>query len=325
MVRTGLLQFLLAMAALLPAPVLHGQSGTVYRVGGIAPQSPEGLAQSASFRDAMRELGYVEGRNIAYLTHASRSGADARAASIEELIAQKPHVLIGWESDARAMRAKTTTIPIVLTGGLDPVGARLAQSIRRPGMNVTGVAQLNDVLTQKHVELLSEILPQARRIGLLFDKSATGCVQVERSAREATAKLGKALVVYEVGNRDEIVRAFGKMESDRPDALLPCPSVVTYNQRELLFREGLRLRIPWTSFIVDSVPDGVLVAYSSSRHEEMRKAAVYVDKILKGADPAVLPIEQPTRFELVLNLRTAKMLDLKVPSSVMLRADRVVE
>lgn len=318
-------QFLVAVGALLVVPPLLAQTESIYRVASFDGTTEEAMAYRATFRSAMRELGYVEGQNVVYLTRKPDSDMTRQAALIDELIALKPHVFVGWESEARAMRARSTSIPIILNGGIDPVGAGLAQSLRRPGMNVTGVAQLNEVLPQKHVELLTEILPQVTRIGLLFDKTATGCVRVEQSARLAAQRLGKSLLIYEVSNKGDIERAFAQMEKDRPHALLPCPSRVLFNHRDLLFSEGMRLRIPWSSFIVANVPLGVILAYSSSRHEEYRRAAVYVDKILKGANPAELPIEQPTRFELVINLKTARALGITVPRSVLVRADRVIE
>ncbi len=128
-----------------------------------------------------------------------------------------------------------------------------------------------------------------------------------------------------MANKADIERAFEQMEKQRPDAMLPCPSPVLFNHRSVLFSEGLRLRVPWTSFIVANVPLGVIFAHSSSRHEEMRKAAIYVDRILKGAKPADLPIEQPSKFELVINMKTARALGIEVPQSILLRADRVIE
>ena len=318
-------KFLVSVVALLAALPAAAQSERVYKVGGFTPSSAEGMKQRTAFRAGMRELGYIEGRNVVYL--ARDAGRDRRrlAQAADELIALKPDVLVAWESDARALHAKTKSIPIVLTGGFNPIGSGLAQSLQRPGGNVTGVTQLNAKLPGKHIEILMEIVPGVSRVGMLFDKSNAACVLIEQSARDAARSLGKSLVTYEVGNKVDLERAFARMENDRPDALMPCPSVVLYNLRDHLFSEGIRLRIPWTSFIVANLPLGVLFAYSSSRHEEYRKAATYVDRILKGANPSDLPIEQPTRFELVVNMKTAKTLGITIPPSVLLRADRVIE
>jgi len=320
-----LLAIALAASALVAALPAIAQGDRIYRIGSFDPGSKEGMARRTEFRDMLRDLGYVEGRNVVFVSVDPGTDRQRLAAAVNELIRLEPDVLVAWGSDARALHAKTKSIPIVLTGGFDPVGAGLALSLGRPGMNVTGVTQLNTDLPAKHVEILSEILPKATRIGMLFDENASGCALVERSARAAAERIGRVFVTYRARNKADIERAFAQMEGDRPDALLPCPSPVLYNHRALLFSEGLRLRVPWSSFIVANVPLGVLFAHSSSRQEEYRKAAIYVDRILKGASPAELPIEQPSRFELVVNLKTAKALGIEIPRSVLLRADRVIE
>ncbi len=160
---------------------------------------------------------------------------------------------------------------------------------------------------------------------MFVDRNASACNVVERTAREATRRIGATFFPYYVNNGDEIKQAFARMEKDRPDVLLPCPSPVLGIHRKLLFDNAVRLRIPFISFVVAFMPDGVLFAYATSLHEIQRRAAAYVDRILKGAKPGDLPIEQPTRFELVVNLKTARALGLTVPQSVLLRADRVIE
>jgi len=317
----------LALLALGAAPFAAEaqQAAKIPRIGYLTGSLASGLRPTEAFRQGLRDLGYVEGRNVVFVSVDPGTDRQRLAAAVNELIRLEPDVLVAWGSDARALHAKTKSIPIVLTGGFDPVGAGLALSLGRPGMNVTGVTQLNTDLPAKHVEILSEILPKATRIGMLFDENASGCALVERSARAAAERIGRVFVTYRARNKADIERAFAQMEGDRPDALLPCPSPVLYNHRALLFSEGLRLRVPWSSFIVANVPLGVLFAHSSSRQEEYRKAAIYVDRILKGASPAELPIEQPSRFELVVNLKTAKALGIEIPRSVLLRADRVIE
>jgi putative ABC transport system substrate-binding protein len=213
----------------------------------------------------------------------------------------------------------------VLVGSLDPVKAGLAQSLARPGLNVTGLAQLNEQLPAKHMELLREILPRLARVGQLVDRNASGCKVVEEHARNAANGMRCELLPYYVSNRAEIESAFAQMEHDRPDALLPCPSTVLYSFRDVLFENVLRLRIPLTSYIVANVPRGVLFAHAANLVDLYRRSANYVDRILRGAKPGDLPIEQPTTFELVVSLGTAKALGLAVPQSILLRADRIVE
>jgi putative ABC transport system substrate-binding protein len=317
--------FLLAVALLLAAPLASAQAGKVYRVASIDSVTAEGKANAVVFRDAMHALGYVEGRNVVYETRTPDRDFRQVPALVDELIATKPDVLVGTETIAQIMRSKTTTIPIVLSVALDPVAAGLATSLRRPGLNVTGNAQLNNLLPPKHIELMREILPRLQRIGQLVDTTQSNCKVIEEASRTAAKRVGATLVSYNVQNRADLEQAFAQMEAERPDVLLPCPTDVLYNHRDLLFENVLRLRIAYSSFIVANLPQGVLFAYAASIPDLQRKAATYVDKILKGAKPADLPIEQPTKFELVINLRTAKTLGLKIPQSVLLRADRVIE
>jgi putative ABC transport system substrate-binding protein len=305
--------------------VATAQIARTYRVAVLANPTPEMPAYLQTFRASMLALGYTEGRNLSLDVRDTDPELMRVPTLVDELIAMNPDVLVGWESVAQVMRAKTTSIPIVLTGAIDPVRAGLAQSLRRPGMNVTGIAQLNDQLPAKHIEIMREILPRLARVGQLVDTTASGCKLVEEQARQAAGTFGAALVSYYVSNRDEIQRAFAEMEKERPDVLLPCPSAVLASFRNMLFENAVRLRIPLTSFVVANVPQGVLFSYAASRHEQFRRAAVYVDKILKGTNPGDLPIEQPTSFELVINLKTARTLGLRIPPSVLLRADRVIE
>lgn len=315
---------LLAGAVFLCSAPASAQSTKVYRVGLVSLSGPEGRAYRDTFLGAMHGLGYVEGTNIVF--DIREAGAAAQVPGlVDELIALNPDVLVGWESVVQVMRAKTASIPLVLTGAVDPVKAGLAQSLRRPGMNVTGSAQLNDVLPAKHIEIAREILPRLAHVGQLVDTTASGCKLIEAQARQAARRFGATLTPYYVANRADIEKAFARMESERPDVLLPCPSSVLFAHRALLFENVLRLRIPLTSFVVANVPDGVLFAYAASIHEGNRNAASYVDKILKGANPGELPIGQPTNLELVVNLKTAQTLKLRIPPSILVRADRVIE
>ena len=315
----------IALSALATSAAGQTQTGRIYRVGAVMNASPEQSAYVDTFRAAMRGLGYVEGRNLILDIRFPDRESTQVPAIVDELIAQKPDVLMGWESVAQVMRRKTTSIPIVLQGAVDPVQAGLAESLRRPGFNVTGVAQLNDELPAKHVDIMREINPRLRRIGQFVDTTASGCKRVEDSARQAASRIGATLISYNVANGDDIARAFSQMQSDRPDVLLPCPSFVLFNFRNALLEGAIRLRIPLTSFIVANVPDGVLFAYANNTHEMFRSAATYIDKILKGAKPGDLPIAQPTKFDLVVNLRTAKALGVTIPQSVLARADRVIQ
>ena len=313
--------------AMLALPVAHGEQANVYRVGQLNLGSEGGEVQPFydTFVAALGKLGYVEGRNLTLERRWADGKPERLSPLVDELIALKPHVLVANEAIAQIMRARTTSIPIVLTSAIDPVKTGLARTLRTPGMNVTGITQLNDQLPAKHIELMRAINPRLSRVAQLVDASASGCRIVEEQARRAAERFGVTLMPYYVSSEAEIEHAFARMERDPPEMLLPCPSSLLVHHRPLLFENVRRLRIPMTSFIVTNVPDGVLFAYATSLHENLAKAATYVDRILKGASPGDLPIEQPTNFQLVLNLRTAKALDLQIPRSVLVRAEQVIE
>lgn len=318
-------QFLVAAAAALAPVGALAQAGRTYRVINVNTASTERKFGLEAFVAAMRERGYVQGRNLQFEEMSAERDASNLGAVVEQALARKPDVFLAWESVAQALRARTNSIPIVLVGSLDPVNAGLVQSLARPGLNVTGLTQLNEQLPAKHIELLRELVPHLSRVGQLVDRNASGCRIAEEHTRRAAAGMRCELVPYYVTNRAEIERAFAQMERHRPDALLPCPSSVLYSFRDVLFENVLRLRIPLTSFIVGNVPRGVLFAHAANLVDLYRRAAGYVDRILSGARPGDLPIEQPTTFELVVNLGTAKALGLAVPQAILLRADRIVQ
>jgi len=299
-------------------PPTQAQTGRIYRIGMVRPPTAEWQPYVESFRAAMRDLGYVEGSNLILDLRTPDLDTLRLPKLVDELVALKPDVLVAHEKTAQVMRAKTTSIPIVLTNALDPVTAGLAQSLRRPGLNVTGSAQLHDLLPAKHIDIMREILPRLARVGQFVDTTQSTCKAVEEAARQAARSVGVVLVPYYVANRAEIERAFSQMEKEPPDVLLPCPSAVLANHRDLLFENAVRLRVPFTSFVVANVPKGVLFAYAANLHEMYRRAAKYVDRMLKGATPGDLPIEQPTRFELVINMKTARTLGITIPPTVLL-------
>ncbi len=318
-------EFLIAAGGLFAARLALAQPGEVHRVAfvqNIRPAKPSTLLES--FRVAMQELGHVHGGNLQIDVLVCERDLSNLPEVVDEAIALKPHVLLAFEPIAQVLRAKTQSIPIVLTGAFDPVKAGLAYSLRRPGMNVTGMTQLNDQLPAKHLEVLREIHPRLARVGQLLDESASGCKITEANTRQAASSIGAVYMPYRVMDRVSIESAFEKMRGDAPDVLMTCPSAVLYAFRDFLFENVLRQRVPLTSYISHSVPRGVLFAYGSNLHHIYRRLAVYVDRILRGARPGELPIEQPTVFELVVNLDTAKDLGLTIPQSVLVRADRVV-
>jgi len=320
-------QFLIGAGGLLGAAFVarDAQARKVYRVIQVNTPSTESNLAWPAFLEGMRELGYVQGKDYIYELLITKRDSSDLPAVVDKALARRPDVFLAWESIAQVIRSKTETVPIVLIGGLDPVKAGLARSLSRPGLNATGLAQLNDQLPGKHIEILREILPGLKRVGQLVDRNANGCKVTEQNSARAARDVGCTLMPYYVSNRAELEAAFAQMERDPPDALLPCPTPVLFSFRDVLFENVLRLRIPLTSYIVGNVPRGVLFAYAASLADLYRRAAVFVDKVLRGADAGELPIEQPTTFQLVVNLGTAQALGLAVPQSILLRADRVIE
>jgi putative ABC transport system substrate-binding protein len=318
----------IATGALAAPHAAEAQTGQSYRVAMLEPFSTEeGRPYREAFLAAMRQLGYVEGRNLVLDLRTSDRDRTVVPALADELIALKPNVLVTDGNAVHALRDRTTTIPIVLTTSTDPLSAGLALSLAHPGKNVTGLTLGFDQLSMKHIEMMREILPRLKRIGMSVDRTGTGdrCRSVEDAARQASQSVGAVFTRYPVANRNEIQQAFSRMQTQRPDVLLPCPVALLFNNRDALYEGAIRLRIPFTSFVTANLPLGVLFSYSPSFAEGYRRAATYVDKILKGARPGDLPFEQLSKLDLVINLKTARAFGLTVPPSVLVRADQVIE
>jgi len=309
-------------------PRALAQTGRMQRVG-LGFQVSKAVAKPVeeAFLAGLHDHGYAIGRNLAIDVRYADGDAGRLPAIADELIALKPDVLAGFESMAQAMRAKTTTIPIVLTASSNPVGSGLAQSLGRPGGNITGISSQYEDLPPKIIEILREINPRLLRIGLMVDSTFSGSKGIEDSARTAARTVGATLISYRVANREEIEKAFAEMSKARPDALLLSGGGVLSNLFGMIIENCQRLRIPfpWVPGASNEAAAAALFLFGPNWVQGYRDAAKYVDRILRGAKPGDLPIEQPTRFEMVINLKTARALGLKIPQSVMLRADRVIE
>jgi len=274
-----------------------------------------------AFVAGLRDHGHVVGRNLILDVRYGDGGPSRLPAQVDELIALKPDVLAGFEAPAKIMKGKTSTIPIVLTSSSDPVGIGLAQSLRRPGGNVTGISHVWEQLVPKSIELLREFVPRLTRIGLLLDTTSPGSRAAEENARNAAKTYGATIVPYYVENLSTLEKALAAMSKDRLDGLTGGGGGVIINFARLILENSLRLRIPTAG----NVDLGALFSYGPSLIQAYRDSARYVDKILKGAKPGELPIEQPTKFEMAINLKAARALGLKIPQSVMMRVDRVIE
>jgi len=308
--------------------LLLAQAPKRFRVGClyVADDAFVRLFQEA-FLAGMRERGYVPGRNLEVDIRYARGDMNRLSALADELIALKPDVLFGIEAVAIVMRARTSTIPIVFPSSNDPVAAGLAQSLARPGSNVTGIAALGDQIVAKHVELLVDIVPGISRIALVNDPLAPAASRFEQFARAAAATKGVALTVSGVKDSAGLHESFETIEKERAQGIIVATTGRLNQLRQEIIGQARRLRLPSISALPAAAwaEVGGLVTYATNGLENFRYAASYVDRILKGARPADLPIEQSAKFEFVINLRTAREIGIAIPRSVLLRADRVIE
>jgi putative ABC transport system substrate-binding protein len=312
-----------ALAA--PLAVEAQQTGRVYRVGILSPTAPFSVGVAARIPASLLELGYVEGRNLAVETRHADGKLDRLPGLARELVQLRVDVIVAVSASAiRAARDATTTIPIIIFGNLDPVAAGFAASLARPGGNLTGILMAPDgTLAAKKLELLKEAVPRAARIAFLAPDDPNFRSQVQE-AQKAASSLGLELVVVEVRDGD-YERAFASMAAVRPGALFVGASTFFSRDRKRIIQLALKHRLPAIYEWPDQAEDGGLMAYGTSRSELDRRMAAYLDRIFKGAKPGDLPIEQPSKFELVINLKAAKALRLTLPQSLLRRADRVIE
>src|ERR1700704_2946555 len=275
------------------------------------------------FRQGLRDLGYIEGQNIRFEFRSAEGQIDRLPEVAAELVRLKVDVIVTWFTPtAVAAKQATREIPIVMAETGDPIGTGLVMSLPRPGGNVTGIASVTAELAGKIVQLIRDMLPSARRVTALanaIDPFSKPFLEQIQLGGEAT---GTAIQPIRISNNEEFESAFAAMERDRPDAVIVKPSLPSKRAAEL----ALNHRVPAVS-----VPrwfaeeQGGLMSYSAKYVDLFRKAAVYVDKILKGAQPADLPVEQPTHFELIINMKTAKALGIDVPPTLLARADVMIE
>jgi ABC-type uncharacterized transport system substrate-binding protein len=276
--------------------------------------------------DAMRKLGNVEGRNVTYDIRAAGADIGRLPDLADELVAGKPNVIVSATAPAaRALMNATREIPIVLALVGDPVGLGLTSSIARPTGNVTGFTTANDTLAAKRLELLLELVPSARKVAFLWFPGNEQNRLVEDLTRKAAAALRVELLSLPVQSAEDISLAIARTETERAGALLIAPDPLIVRNRQTIIDECLLRNLPAMHSYSFEVRDGALISYGSDVGEDYERAAVYVDRILKGAKVAELPFQEPTHIGLTINLRTARSIRLAVPASLMVRADEVIE
>jgi putative tryptophan/tyrosine transport system substrate-binding protein len=292
-------------------------------VGSASSVYPEGIK---AFRQGLRDLGYVEGQNLFIDWRFAEGKREVLPALASDLVRLKVDVIVtqGTSGTNPAKRA-TDTIPIVMAYSADPVGTGLVASLAHPGGNVTGLSEMSPDLAGKRVELVREVVPKATRIAVLWDRTRPANIAVLEEIETAARQF--SIQVQSLAARDakDIDRAFRAATQERAGALLvPSGSVITQHGAEIM-RLAIRSRLPSIWDDKDFVDLGGLMSYGPNLTDLHRRAAIYVDRILKGAKPADLPVEQPTKFELVINQKTAKQIGVNIPQSLLYRADRVIK
>jgi len=282
--------------------------------------------QVDAFRDGLHSLGHIEGRNVRFEYRFADGYLDRLPALAAELVGLNPNVIVSSPVPANLAIAKATgTIPIVMASGADPVEFGLVKSLSHPGGNITGLTNFAEQLASKQIDLIRELLPRLERLAALVNVTNPLHVPQWRETQAAAAQAAIALVPFEFRSPDQLEEAFAKFARERADVLLVPPDVTFTTHRRRIANLALGARLPTIFFGRQSAEDGGLMSYGPSAIENYRRAAVYVDKILKGARPQDLPIERPTKIELVINLKTARALGLDVPPTLLARADEVIE
>jgi putative ABC transport system substrate-binding protein len=301
------------------------QDGTRHIVGRFSASSAiNPLLEEVT--DALRELGWVEGKNIAFERRYAENHLERLPELAADLVRLKVDVIVA-DGTLAPLAAKRTssTIPIVMTSAGDPLGSGLVASLARPGGNVTGMSLMVPDLGGKRLELLKEVLPRLARVAVLWNVANPYSAIVFKETQLAGATLGIEVQSLEVRGPDDFDGAFEAARRRRPDALVTVEDPLTFDHRKLIADFTAGQRLPSLHGAKEFTTGGGLISYGTNLANVFRRAAGYVDKILKGANPAYLPVEQPTKFDLVINLTTAKALGLEVPPSLLARADEVIE
>ena len=316
----------LATAVLLLAVSVAGhaqQAGKTYRIGFVSFLSPG--TTFAAFREGLKELGYVEGKNVVIESRFAEGRHERLPDLVDELLRLKVDVLLAASPPAAlAAKKATTTVPVVFAGVADPVGRGIVPSLARPGGNITGVVAGMGT-SGKLVELLKEAVPGMSRVALLSDPAEPLSAQVVRQIQDAARALKLKVDVLDVGNTVDLDRAFATIGASGVQGMIVTSAPFLFASRVRIADFAASRRLPTVQPSRPFAEAGGLMTYGGSLEASYRRAAAHVDRILKGAKPADLPVEQPMRLEMVINLRTAKAIGLKIPPSLLLRADHIIE
>jgi len=302
------------------------QAGKIPRIGYLAASSLSGQsARIEAFRQGLRELGYVEGKNIVIEYRSAEGKLDRLPALAAELVRLKVDIIVtGGPIPTRVAKGATSTIPIVMTQDVDPVGTGLVASLARPGGNITGLSTLAPELSGKQLELLKETIPKLSRVAVFGTSTRAGNAQALEEIELAAKAFGVKLQSLDVLDPKDIETAFREARKGRADVVLVLANPVATSQRTQIVDLAAKSRLPAIYYATEFVEDGGLMFYGASYIDLYRRAATFVDKILKGRKPADLPVEQPIKFEFIVNLKAAKQIGLTVPPNVLVRANKVI-
>ncbi len=314
-----------ALALAAPLASEAQQAGRMYRIGYLLEGRPPAAPPQRALEETLRELGYVEGKNLMVERRFAAFKYDRLPDLAAELVRLKPDVIAtAGNLSIAALKQATTTVPIVMEWALGPVGAGLVASRARPGGNITGLAMTTGPeFLAKQLEILNEVLPKRSRVAILRDSGRSGA---EPAALESAArKLGLTILFADVRTPADIEGAFATMTRSRAGAFLILGGGMTFTSRQQIADLAVQHRLPGIHLFREYAEAGLLLTYGPNVVAHYRRAATYIDKILKGARPADLPVEEPSTFELTINLKTARVLGLTIPPSLLQRADEVIE
>ena len=320
-------EFLIALGASAFATPSWAQTKTPARIAWIGPGSASATAMRVSaFKDGMRENGLLEGKHYVLDERYAEGNYDRFPALTDELLKRNPAIImVTTIASVRAAQQATKTIPILFISTNDPVGSGLVASLARPGGNTTGLSSQNEDTVSKYVELLRELLPRAARVAALVNPGNPSGIRMFERARDSAGGFGIGARAFEAASPQGLDAAFNAITQYRPDALLVVADSMLGSERDRIAAFALKQRIPAIASQSDFVVSGCLMSYGTNTIELFRRAATYARKILAGAKPADLPVEQPTKFELLINSKTAKTLGITIPQSILIRADKVIE
>jgi putative ABC transport system substrate-binding protein len=328
MKKAGVLSILFVLVLLAVAVIAEAQQAKkVPRIGVLIALSPAAIsARIEAFRWGLKELGYIEGKNIVIEERSAEGKADRLPGLAAELVRLQVDVIVaGGPAATGPAKEATSTIPIVMASDSDPVASGFVASLARPGGNITGLSTLSPELSGKQLELLKEIVPKLSRVAVIGNSTEPGNAEASRETQLAAGALGAQLQYLDVRDPKDIENALSAIKKERAGALIVLRNVAISTHRKRIVELAAKSRLPAMYSNREFIDAGGLMFYGASLSDSWRRAATFVDKILKGTKPAELPVEQPKKFELVINLKTAKQIGLTISPNVLARADKVIK